>query len=111
MRWKSRSFVIASVELSKYPMTDHIFAIAEATRDMFFAGMTIYDVDSEAVLAAGDNETKTTKVSIRPIPVLTIGGLNVARESQSEPRCTVADGYPHPPLTNAAYRSKWHAPS
>lgn len=36
MRWKSISFVIAAVELSKYPMTDHIFAIAEATRGMFF---------------------------------------------------------------------------
>ncbi len=56
MRWKSISFVIAAVELSKYPMADHIFAIAEATRGMFFAGMTIYAVDSEAVLAAGDNE-------------------------------------------------------
>ena len=55
MRWKSRSFVIACVELSKYPTTDRIFAIAEATRAMFFAGgMTIwYDV-----LAAVDDETK-----------------------------------------------------
>ncbi len=54
MHWKSRSFVIACVELSKYPMTDRIFAIAEATRGMFLAGM---NMDSEAVLAAGDNET------------------------------------------------------
>jgi hypothetical protein len=57
VRWKSRNFIIASVELSNFPMTDHIFAIAEATRGMFSAGMTIYDMDSEAVLAAGDNET------------------------------------------------------
>ena len=54
MRWKSRSFVIVCVELSKYPMTDCIFAIAEATRGMFLAGM---NMDLEAVLAAGDNET------------------------------------------------------
>jgi hypothetical protein len=31
VRWKSRSFVIACMELSKYPTTDCIFAIAEAT--------------------------------------------------------------------------------
>ena len=54
---KSRSFFIACVELSKYPTTDRIFAIAEATRGMFLAGMTIYDMDSEAVLAAEDYET------------------------------------------------------
>ena len=54
MCWKLRSFVIACVELLKYPMTDCIFAIAEATRDMFLAGM---NMNLEAVLAAGDNET------------------------------------------------------
>ncbi len=54
MCWKLRSFVIACVELLKYPMTDCIFAIAEATRGMFLAGM---NMDLEAVLAAGDNET------------------------------------------------------
>ncbi len=42
MRWKSRSFVIACVELSKYPTTDRIFAIAEATRAMSLAGMRIW---------------------------------------------------------------------
>jgi hypothetical protein len=57
VRWKSRSFVIACVELSKYPTTDHIFAIAEATRGMFLDGMMIYDIDLEAVLAAEDYET------------------------------------------------------
>jgi hypothetical protein len=35
-------------------MTDRIFAIAVATRGMFLAGM---NMDLEAVLAAGDNET------------------------------------------------------
>ncbi len=66
MRWKSRSFVIACVEFSKHPTTDCIFTIAEATRGMFLAGMTIYDMDSEAVLAAedyatiGDNEGEHT---------------------------------------------------
>ncbi len=54
MCWKSRSLVIACVKLSKYPMTDCIFAIAEATGGMFLAGM---NMESEAVLAAGDNET------------------------------------------------------
>jgi hypothetical protein len=42
---------------AKYPTTDRIFAIAEATRGMFLAGMTIYDMDLEAVLAAEDYET------------------------------------------------------
>ncbi len=57
MRWKSRSFVIACMELSKYPTTNRIFAIAEATRGIFLADMTIYDMDLEVVLAAEDYET------------------------------------------------------
>jgi hypothetical protein len=68
VRWKSRSFVIACMELSKYPTTDCIFAIAEATRGMFLAGMTMYDMDLEAVLAAEDYET----IGDNAIPVLTI---------------------------------------
>ncbi len=54
MRWTWRSFFIACMEFLKYLMTDCIFAIAEATRGMFLAGM---NMDSEMVLAAGDNET------------------------------------------------------
>ncbi len=45
------------MELSKYPTTDRIFAIAGATRGMLLAGMTIYNMDWEAVLAAEDYET------------------------------------------------------
>jgi hypothetical protein len=66
VRWKSRRFAIACMELSKYPTTDCIFAIAEATRGMFLAGMMIYNMDLEALLAAedyemiGDNEGEHT---------------------------------------------------
>ncbi len=56
------------MELSKYPTTDCIFAIAEATRGLFLAGMMIYDMDLEAVLAAEDYET----IGDNAIPVLTI---------------------------------------
>ncbi len=45
------------MELSKYPTTDRIFAIAEATRGMFLTGMMIHDMDLKAVLAAEDYET------------------------------------------------------
>ena len=43
------------MELSKYPTTDCIVAIVEATRGMFLAGMRIYN--TEVVLATEDYET------------------------------------------------------
>jgi hypothetical protein len=54
---KVKKFCHCLKEFSKYPTTDCIFAIAEATRWMFLAGMMIYNMDSEAVLAAEDYET------------------------------------------------------